>query len=219
MTTTTHTWKKARKRPVEIEYREVTREETIKTREGELKAYPGDILIRGVEGEEYPCDRAIFDKTYHPSPDKPEEKFVAWSDLDDEYYAVGSTHEEALDDLAEHISDMHEAGRHDATCFTAEVYASRRIEVEDGVPDPQWLAEDVDERMCDESGATSPLVKLRSPSPEAEDDLKQVVSSWVHRHCDVRSWYQAQETVAKYDVTFEFFEGTHIHKWEVEKKT
>jgi len=36
----------------------------IKTREGELVAYPGDWIIQGVEDEVYPCNDAIFHKTY-----------------------------------------------------------------------------------------------------------------------------------------------------------
>lgn len=59
-------WKKARKKPVVIEYREVEGEkEEIKTREGTLFAYANrDFIIRGVEGEIYPCDKKIFAKTY-----------------------------------------------------------------------------------------------------------------------------------------------------------
>lgn len=36
----------------------------IRTREGELSAYAGDYIIKGVEGEFYPCGRTIFEKTY-----------------------------------------------------------------------------------------------------------------------------------------------------------
>lgn len=38
----------------------------VETREGRIKALPGDWLIRGVEGEVYPCADAIFRKTYRP---------------------------------------------------------------------------------------------------------------------------------------------------------
>ena len=57
-------WKRYRKRPVVIEAAELEDEIVIKTREGELKGYPGDKLIKGIEGEIYPCDPEIFDKTY-----------------------------------------------------------------------------------------------------------------------------------------------------------
>lgn len=37
---------------------------TIKTLEGEMKAMPGDYIIKGVNGEFYPCTPDIFAKTY-----------------------------------------------------------------------------------------------------------------------------------------------------------
>jgi len=37
---------------------------TIKTLEGDMKAIVGDYIIRGVEGELYPCKPEIFKKTY-----------------------------------------------------------------------------------------------------------------------------------------------------------
>lgn len=36
----------------------------IKTLEGEMKASVGDYIIRGVNGEFYPCKPDIFEKTY-----------------------------------------------------------------------------------------------------------------------------------------------------------
>lgn len=59
-------WKKARKRPIWIEYREVEGDvETIKTREGTLKAYAGqDFIIKGVKGELYPINKGVFWETY-----------------------------------------------------------------------------------------------------------------------------------------------------------
>lgn len=36
----------------------------IKTKEGTMTANQGDWIIRGVEGEIYPCAPVIFDKTY-----------------------------------------------------------------------------------------------------------------------------------------------------------
>ena len=59
-------WKKCRKRPVVVEFREVKGEcEEVVTREGTLFAYPDrDVIIRGVQGEIYPCKRDIFDATY-----------------------------------------------------------------------------------------------------------------------------------------------------------
>lgn len=74
-------WKKARKKPVVVEVREVEpkqtfggstklitptkKGETIETREGRLIAVSGeDYIIRGVEGEIYPISKGIFEKTY-----------------------------------------------------------------------------------------------------------------------------------------------------------
>lgn len=38
----------------------------IRTLEGELKAWPGCWIIRGIKGELYPCDDEIFRATYEP---------------------------------------------------------------------------------------------------------------------------------------------------------
>lgn len=37
---------------------------TIPTQEGNMKAMPGDYIIKGVDGEFYPCKQSIFLKTY-----------------------------------------------------------------------------------------------------------------------------------------------------------
>jgi len=81
-------WGRARKKPVEIEYREVEPKtlirvekpegvevwgEAIETLEGTLFAYPGEhYIIRGVEGEVYPIRKDIFYRTYDviESPEK-----------------------------------------------------------------------------------------------------------------------------------------------------
>lgn len=39
---------------------------TCQTREGPLKAIPGDWVIRGVFGEVYPCMDEVFQATYEP---------------------------------------------------------------------------------------------------------------------------------------------------------
>lgn len=38
----------------------------ISTLEGDMKASPGDWIIKGVNGEFYPCKPDIFEKTYDP---------------------------------------------------------------------------------------------------------------------------------------------------------
>jgi len=39
----------------------------IPTLEGEMTASPGDWIIKGVQGEFYPCKPDIFDATYEPA--------------------------------------------------------------------------------------------------------------------------------------------------------
>lgn len=36
----------------------------IATKEGLMRGNPGDVIIQGAEGELYPCDPGIFNKTY-----------------------------------------------------------------------------------------------------------------------------------------------------------
>jgi len=59
-------WKKCRKKPIIVEFREVKGEcEEVVTREGTMFAYPDrDVIIRGVQGEIYPCKKDIFEQTY-----------------------------------------------------------------------------------------------------------------------------------------------------------
>lgn len=57
---------KFRKKPVVVEAYQTAVEMTIQTLEGPLKASPGDWIITGVNGEQYPCKPDIFEKTYEP---------------------------------------------------------------------------------------------------------------------------------------------------------
>lgn len=63
-------WQRAKKKPIIISYREVRPpREMIHTREGVLWAHAGsDVIIRGVAGEEYPCNKKIFEMTYEAVP-------------------------------------------------------------------------------------------------------------------------------------------------------
>lgn len=47
-----------------IQYEENTERLIIKTLEGDMLANQGDFIIRGVNGEIYPCKPDIFEKTY-----------------------------------------------------------------------------------------------------------------------------------------------------------
>ena len=44
-----------------------TGELVIRTLEGDMRAHSTDMIIKGVQGEFYPCDRGIFDATYEPA--------------------------------------------------------------------------------------------------------------------------------------------------------
>lgn len=55
-----------RKKPIVVMARRTNVEVKIETLEGVMTASPGDIIIQGVNGEEYPCKPDIFDKTYEP---------------------------------------------------------------------------------------------------------------------------------------------------------
>lgn len=44
---------------------------TIQTLEGQMRAEVGDYIIRGVQGELYPCKPDIFAATYEPAEPKP----------------------------------------------------------------------------------------------------------------------------------------------------
>lgn len=72
-------WRKARKKPVVIEFREVEpaknifdpinhawyKAEVIRTLEGDIVGIVGrDYVIRGVKGEVYPIRKDIFEETY-----------------------------------------------------------------------------------------------------------------------------------------------------------
>lgn len=60
----TDEWADVRKLPVQVEAKRVDERREIHTREGTVVAEPGDVVLRGVEGEVYPCDPDIFDETY-----------------------------------------------------------------------------------------------------------------------------------------------------------
>jgi hypothetical protein len=62
---------KFRKRPVVIEAVQLTETTEIKTLEGTMTGNPGDWLITGVKGEQYPCKPDIFAATYEPAASGP----------------------------------------------------------------------------------------------------------------------------------------------------
>lgn len=62
--------KKYIKKPVVIEAYQTDKELIIHTLEGDMKAMPGDYIITGVNGEQYPCKPDIFHKTYEEYTEK-----------------------------------------------------------------------------------------------------------------------------------------------------
>ncbi len=62
-------YKKFRKKPVIIEAYKTDKEVIIHTLEGDMKANIGDWIIKGVNGELYPCKPDIFEKTYESIED------------------------------------------------------------------------------------------------------------------------------------------------------
>jgi hypothetical protein len=55
-----------RKKPIEIDAYQLTKQKEIKTREGTLMGYPGDWVVTGIQGEIYPVGKEIFEMTYDP---------------------------------------------------------------------------------------------------------------------------------------------------------
>lgn len=61
-------WKRYRKRPIVVRARLAAGHERIHTLEGVMHASPGDYIIEGVRGEQYPCKPDIFMQTYEEVP-------------------------------------------------------------------------------------------------------------------------------------------------------
>lgn len=55
---------KFRKKPITIDAFRTDRAMVIPTLEGDMTALPGDWIITGVNGEQYPCKPNIFEVTY-----------------------------------------------------------------------------------------------------------------------------------------------------------
>lgn len=69
------------KKPIPIEAVQQTAPFKTQTLEGELEGKAGDYLVTGVNGEQYPVDREIFEKTY----------YEVTKDVYDEYYNKRTT--------------------------------------------------------------------------------------------------------------------------------
>lgn len=62
--------KKYIKKPVVVEAYQTNREMIIHTLEGDMKAMPGDYIITGVHGEQYPCKPDIFEELYEETKEQ-----------------------------------------------------------------------------------------------------------------------------------------------------
>lgn len=69
------------KKPIPIEAVQQTAPFKTQTLEGELEGKAGDYLVTGVNGEQYPVDREIFEKTY----------YEVTKDVYDDYYNKRNT--------------------------------------------------------------------------------------------------------------------------------
>lgn len=56
------------KKPIPIEAVQINEPFEVQTMEGLMKGKAGDYLITGVRGEQYPCDKEIFEETYELAP-------------------------------------------------------------------------------------------------------------------------------------------------------
>lgn len=61
--------KRYRKKPVIVEAYQTSEAIFIPTLEGVMRADPGDYIITGVKGEQYPCKPDIFHATYEALDD------------------------------------------------------------------------------------------------------------------------------------------------------
>lgn len=57
-------FRKAVKKPIPVQCIQIQEAFEVETLEGVLRGKPGDYLMVGIEGEMYPCEQEIFEKTY-----------------------------------------------------------------------------------------------------------------------------------------------------------
>lgn len=62
------------KKPIPVRAVMMAQEFEVETLEGVMKGKNGDYLVEGVEGEVYPCDKSIFEKTYKKYKKEDEKK-------------------------------------------------------------------------------------------------------------------------------------------------
>ena len=108
-------WSTARKKPVEIEYAgPFTDPDVVETIEGDFEVdeeyigqHGGYVIIRGVEGELYPCALDIFEDTYDAWESKAEANVEKWGlqSLDDLHAATSEEFLELNHALMHYLHD------------------------------------------------------------------------------------------------------------------
>jgi len=69
--------KPCKKRPIVVHAKQIPCEFRVNTLEGNYKqGKPGDYLMKGIDGELYICDQAIFEKTYDFLPQQRDKKSI-----------------------------------------------------------------------------------------------------------------------------------------------
>jgi len=91
MTEITTEWTPCVKLPITVHVREQRPEEThVSTREGITPVQPDDLIMRGVQGEEYPIGRELFNQTYKLLEPTPIETVCYYDDPENLPYFVGN---------------------------------------------------------------------------------------------------------------------------------
>lgn len=57
------------KKPIKVTAYQTSETMKIETLEGTMTASPGDYIITGIDGEQYPCKKDIFERTYEEIAD------------------------------------------------------------------------------------------------------------------------------------------------------
>ena len=52
------------KKPIPIQAKQMSEPFSVETKEGTMQGKAGDYLIIGIRGEQYPCDKGIFEESY-----------------------------------------------------------------------------------------------------------------------------------------------------------
>lgn len=52
------------KKPIPIQAKQMGEPFSVETKEGTMQGKAGDYLIIGIRGEQYPCDKGIFEESY-----------------------------------------------------------------------------------------------------------------------------------------------------------